>query len=195
MKRAGADSVPSPAQQRLPPARRFYNGDRPPSFQGPSMARLLTFGLAAACAFAAGRLPVHPGRHQPHASAPRPRTRARKADIAASQVTTIGVNAYLWRAALDTLVLRAARPDRFERRRDRHRMVCEPAKPVRAGQGDRHHPRSRPARRRAARHRRAADATRAASGSTRRSPPPPCSGSRRSSSPAPATCGAPAIAG
>lgn len=29
--------------------------------------------------------------------------RARQADIAASQVTTIGVNAYLWRAALDTL--------------------------------------------------------------------------------------------
>ena len=29
--------------------------------------------------------------------------RGRAADIAASQVTTIGVNAYLWRAALDTL--------------------------------------------------------------------------------------------
>lgn len=28
---------------------------------------------------------------------------ARAADLAASQVTTIGVNAYLWRAALDTL--------------------------------------------------------------------------------------------
>ncbi len=27
----------------------------------------------------------------------------RRADLAASQVTTIGVNAYLWRAALDTL--------------------------------------------------------------------------------------------
>jgi hypothetical protein len=27
----------------------------------------------------------------------------RQADLAASQVTTIGVNAYLWRAALDTL--------------------------------------------------------------------------------------------
>lgn len=34
------------------------------------------------------------GRHQGH---------ARQADLAASQVTTIGVNAYLWRAALDTL--------------------------------------------------------------------------------------------
>ena len=29
--------------------------------------------------------------------------RARQADLAASQVTTIGVNAYLWRAALETL--------------------------------------------------------------------------------------------
>ncbi|MDT9599567.1 DUF3576 domain-containing protein [Sphingosinicella rhizophila] len=29
--------------------------------------------------------------------------RVRQADIAASQVTSIGVNAYLWRAALDTL--------------------------------------------------------------------------------------------
>jgi hypothetical protein len=29
--------------------------------------------------------------------------RAREADLAASQVTTIGVNAYLWRAALETL--------------------------------------------------------------------------------------------
>ncbi|HEX8620458.1 MAG TPA: DUF3576 domain-containing protein [Allosphingosinicella sp.] len=29
--------------------------------------------------------------------------RAREADLAASQVTTIGVNSYLWRAALDTL--------------------------------------------------------------------------------------------
>jgi hypothetical protein len=29
--------------------------------------------------------------------------RVRQADLAASQVTTIGVNAYLWRAALDTL--------------------------------------------------------------------------------------------
>lgn len=35
------------------------------------------------------------GGNEPSASA--------RADIAASQVTTIGVNAYLWRAALDTL--------------------------------------------------------------------------------------------
>jgi hypothetical protein len=32
-----------------------------------------------------------------------PNDRVRTADLAASQVTTIGVNAYLWRAALDTL--------------------------------------------------------------------------------------------
>jgi hypothetical protein len=30
-------------------------------------------------------------------------SRAREADLAASQVTTIGVNSYLWRAALETL--------------------------------------------------------------------------------------------
>ncbi|HEX9947493.1 MAG TPA: DUF3576 domain-containing protein, partial [Allosphingosinicella sp.] len=29
--------------------------------------------------------------------------RVREADLAASQVTTIGVNSYLWRAALETL--------------------------------------------------------------------------------------------
>ena len=32
-----------------------------------------------------------------------PEEQSRRSDIAASQVTTIGVNAYLWRAALDTL--------------------------------------------------------------------------------------------
>jgi hypothetical protein len=32
-----------------------------------------------------------------------PDDRVRQADMAASQVTTIGVNSYLWRAALDTL--------------------------------------------------------------------------------------------
>ena len=32
-----------------------------------------------------------------------PANRAQQADLAASQVTTIGVNSYLWRAALDTL--------------------------------------------------------------------------------------------
>jgi hypothetical protein len=32
-----------------------------------------------------------------------PDDRVRQADLAASQVTTIGVNSYLWRAALDTL--------------------------------------------------------------------------------------------
>ncbi len=32
-----------------------------------------------------------------------PVSRVRQADLAASQVTTIGVNSYLWRAALDTL--------------------------------------------------------------------------------------------
>jgi hypothetical protein len=62
------------------------------------MARLLTTGMAAACAFtltACGAL-GHPfGRSSAE--------RVQRADIAASQVTTIGVNAYLWRAALETL--------------------------------------------------------------------------------------------
>jgi len=35
--------------------------------------------------------------------APREEAGGRRGDLAASQVTTIGVNAYLWRAALDTL--------------------------------------------------------------------------------------------
>jgi hypothetical protein len=66
------------------------------------MARLVTFGLAIAgavslsgCEFiqndinkTLGRAPVSSGA---------------RADLAASQVTTIGVNAYLWRAALETL--------------------------------------------------------------------------------------------
>lgn len=66
------------------------------------MARIVTFGLALACAVSLsgcefirndinktlGRGPTDP---------------TARADLAASQVTTIGVNAYLWRAALETL--------------------------------------------------------------------------------------------
>jgi hypothetical protein len=36
-----------------------------------------------------------------------------KADLAASKVTTIGVNAYLWRASLDSAILHADAADRF----------------------------------------------------------------------------------
>ena len=68
------------------------------------MARVHTIGLAivvatslAGCQAISNDLDrtFHPSRHSHHG-----RTQA---DLAARQVTTIGVNAYLWRAALDTL--------------------------------------------------------------------------------------------
>jgi hypothetical protein len=66
------------------------------------MARLLTIGLAAACAVAlAGCEFVRQDINRTLGRAPE--DQARRIDLAASQTTTIGVNAYLWRAALDTL--------------------------------------------------------------------------------------------
>ncbi len=66
------------------------------------MSRLLTFGLAFACAtslsacgFIRDDINKTLGRGSENS--------ARSADLAASQVTTIGVNSYLWRAALETL--------------------------------------------------------------------------------------------
>lgn len=66
------------------------------------MARVLTFGLAvasavslAACQFIRDDV----SRTFGHG----PEDKVRRSDIAASQVTTIGVNAYLWRASLETL--------------------------------------------------------------------------------------------
>jgi len=66
------------------------------------MARVLTFGLAVAaavtltgCQFIRDDINRSLGRS--------PEDRARETDLAASQVTQIGVNAYLWRASLDTL--------------------------------------------------------------------------------------------
>ena len=66
------------------------------------MARLVTFGLAIAgavslsgCEFIQNDINKTLGRGPVNSTA--------RADLAASQVTTIGVNAYLWRAALDTL--------------------------------------------------------------------------------------------
>jgi hypothetical protein len=66
------------------------------------MARVRTLGLAAAsvialtgCQFVRDDI----NRTLGHG----PEQRIRRTDMAASQVTTIGVNAYLWRAALDTL--------------------------------------------------------------------------------------------
>ena len=66
------------------------------------MVRLLTFGLAAAAAFTlAGCQFIRDDINRTFGRAPE--DQAKQADLAASQVTTIGVNAYLWQAALDTL--------------------------------------------------------------------------------------------
>ena len=71
-------------------------------FQGSNMARVLSIGLAVAgaltlagCQFIRDDINRTLGRS--------PEDNARRVDQAASQVTTIGVNAYLWRASLDTL--------------------------------------------------------------------------------------------
>ncbi len=66
------------------------------------MARISTFALAAGCALTlAGCQFIRDDINRTLGNAPE--QSGRSADIAASQVTTIGVNAYLWRAALDTL--------------------------------------------------------------------------------------------
>jgi hypothetical protein len=66
------------------------------------MARVLSIGLAVAAATALGGCQFI--RDDINRTLGRsPEDHARRTDMAASQVTTIGVNAYLWRAALDTL--------------------------------------------------------------------------------------------
>jgi hypothetical protein len=80
----------------------IYNVARPPSFQGLFMARVLTIGLlAAAAASLAGCQFIKDDINRTLGRSPEDQTR--RIDMAASQVTTIGVNAYLWRASLDTL--------------------------------------------------------------------------------------------
>jgi len=59
------------------------------------MARVFTFALAAACAVALAGCQLFGGRSSGD--------EIRRADLAASRTTTIGVNAYLWQAALETL--------------------------------------------------------------------------------------------
>jgi hypothetical protein len=62
----------------------------------------MTFGLAAACAFSlAGCNFIRDDINRTLGRSPE--DQARRVDLAASQTTQIGVNAYLWRAALDTL--------------------------------------------------------------------------------------------
>jgi hypothetical protein len=66
------------------------------------MARVLTFGMAVACAVSlAGCGFIRDDVNRTLGNAPE--NDVRRADLAARQTTTIGVNAYLWRAALDTL--------------------------------------------------------------------------------------------
>ena len=66
------------------------------------MARVITIGLAAACAVSlAGCSFIRDDINRTLGHSPE--DRVRHSDIAASQVTTIGVNAYLWRASLETL--------------------------------------------------------------------------------------------
>jgi hypothetical protein len=80
----------------------IYNGARSLPFQGLIMARVLTFGLAAAAAFTlAGCQFVRDDINRSLGRSPE--DNVRRVDLAASQVTQIGVNAYLWRASLDTL--------------------------------------------------------------------------------------------
>ena len=66
------------------------------------MARIVTLFLAAGCAVSlAGCDFIREDISRTLGK--EPVSDIRRTDIAASQVTTIGVNAYLWRAALDTL--------------------------------------------------------------------------------------------
>ena len=66
------------------------------------MARVLTLGLAVASAASlAGCQFIRDDINRTFGRAPE--DQARRLDMAASQVTTIGVNAYLWRASLETL--------------------------------------------------------------------------------------------
>jgi len=66
------------------------------------MARVPTIGLAVLAAFTlAGCQFIRDDISRTLGNSPE--DSVRRSDIAASQVTTIGVNAYLWRASLDTL--------------------------------------------------------------------------------------------
>jgi hypothetical protein len=66
------------------------------------MSRVVSLALAAACLVSLSACQFL--REEMDATFGRSsETSARSADLAAAQVTTIGVNSYLWRAALDTL--------------------------------------------------------------------------------------------
>ncbi len=69
------------------------------------MSRVFTLAIATACATALSGCAVAEFiRDDINATFGKgPADRVEQADLAASQVTTIGVNSYLWRAALETL--------------------------------------------------------------------------------------------
>jgi hypothetical protein len=80
----------------------IYNGRPQLQFRGIMMGRAASLVLAVVCASALGgcefvRNDLNKTFGRGNANV------ARNADLAAAQVTTIGVNSYLWRAALDTL--------------------------------------------------------------------------------------------
>jgi hypothetical protein len=144
-------------------------------------------GLAIASApFRPLRLRFRSGGHQQDAR-PRIGDRVREADLAASQVTTIGVNSYLWRAALDTLSFAPMAQvdsnggvivtDWYANPNSPNERVKVTATIL-----------DRDLRADALRVAASRQVLQAASGSMRRSPRRPCRSSRRSSSPAPATC-------
>lgn len=67
------------------------------------MARAVSLGLAIVCAASLSGCEWVRNDINRSLNALSGETPVQEADLAASQVTTIGVNAYLWRAALDTL--------------------------------------------------------------------------------------------
>ena len=67
------------------------------------MARVSTFALLLACSVSLSACAAIERDINRTFGGGSPEESARERDIAASQTTTIGVNAYLWRAALETL--------------------------------------------------------------------------------------------
>ena len=67
------------------------------------MARAASLGLAIVCAASLSGCEWVRNDINKSLTALSGRSAVQEADLAASQVTTIGVNSYLWRAALDTL--------------------------------------------------------------------------------------------
>ena len=117
-------------------------------------------------------------------------TRSMRIDLAASKVTQIGVNAYLWRAALDT-----CRSCRWSQADSNGGVIvtdwyANPTDAERADEADGHDPRPGSARRRGARRRLAPGQPERPVGRRAGRRRRPCRSSRRSSSSRPAICAA-----